>query len=344
MNVQGPSTDGANAPLVSIVIGNWNRLFDVKRAVQSIRDQPYKNKEIIIVDNKSTDGSVEWCREQPDVTLIIMRCDLGASAMLDTGFLSANGKYVVCMDNDGELVGNAIHDAVEVFEHFHGCSREWPVEPEVLQYINSGYKIGCITTKMFKGKSGKQTDILDMKAGLYKPNSFDTNLQFHGAACFFSKEAGDSVGWYNPEYFLYHNEVDLGARLYKNGYLTLYVPYIHTVHHISETGRVRPRLLYYAIRHYYWFIWEHLPLHLALYHSALWIPWSVMSAWRYPRTLFMSHLSAFARLPWVLMRRSPIKDKRMTRPWAPNLKKELNVRRWLELIFGEDSFGTKIKK
>lgn len=338
---EGPDT----AHLVSAVIGNWNRVDDLKVAVQSVRNQDWPNKEIIVVDNQSSDGSIEWCRQQPDVRLIIMRCDLGASVMLDTGFLSAAGKYVICMDNDGELLEGAIRDAVYTFEHLT-ADVDWSaclVQPEVREYLRKGFRIGCITPKMYKGDDGKLKGKLDIKEGLFRLDTIDTNIQFHGACCFFLKEAGDSVGWYNPEYYLYDNEVDLGARLYKNNYLTIYVPYIETVHHVSETTRVRPRLLYYAIRHYYWMIWEHLPLGLALYHTLMWFGWAVFSAWRYPKTFFMAHLSAFCRMPWVLMRRDPITDKRMTQPWDPNMKKEFNIKRWLELIIGEEAFGTKVK-
>lgn len=57
---------------------------------------------------------------------------------------------------------------------------------------------------MMKGAS---VQIKDLKAGLFREEMFDVNLQFHGAACVFKREAGDKVGWYNPDYHLYDNEV-----------------------------------------------------------------------------------------------------------------------------------------
>jgi hypothetical protein len=68
-----------------------------------------------------------------------------------------------------------------------------------------------------------------------------------------------------------------------------------------------------------------------------------MSAWRYPKTLIMSHLSAWIRMPWVFIRRQPITDEFMMKPWRPNIRKEFNLARWRELIRGEKLFGTDVK-
>jgi len=331
-------------PLVSVVIGNWNRLDDLKRAVGSVRKQvwPPERTEIVVVDNQSTDGSIEWCRDQEDIRLIITRLDLGASVMLDTGFMSSKGDYVVCMDNDAELDPTYIANAITIFGGWDkgiNFFDDTEMAPEITDYVNRGYKLGCLTPNMMKGDRKTK----DLKAGLFREEMFDVNLQFHGAACVFKREAGDKVGWYNPDYYLYDNEVDLGARLFKAGYLTMYCPMLVAYHHISNVNRVRPRLLYYAIRHYYWFIWEHLPFHLAVYQTLLWAAWSVMSAWRYPKTLIMSHLSAWIRMPWVFIRRQPITDEFMMKPWRPNIRKEFNLARWWELIRGEKLFGTDVK-
>lgn len=335
-----PQDDSSSLPLVSVVIGNWNRLDDLKRAVGSVRKQfwPPDLTEIVVVDNNSNDGSIEWCREQKDVQLVVTRLDLGASVMMDTGFMSSKGKYVLCMDNDAELDPTYIINAITIFE---GWSRgknffeDVQMVPEIEEYCKNGYKLGCLTPYMI------QPDLKtkDLKPGLFREDMFDTNIQFHGASCMFLREAGDLVGWYNPDYYLYHNEVDMGARLFKQGYLTMYCPMLISIHHISPVTRVRPRLLYYGIRHYYWFIWEHLPVHLALYHTGMWACWSVLSAWRYPKTLIMAHLSAWVRMPWVFIRRSPIRDKRMLQPWYPNIRKELNPRNWMSLLRGEKTFG-----
>lgn len=338
-NLTSVSDPYESLPLVSVVIGNWNRLEDLKRAVNSVRKQLWHpdRTEIIVVDNNSNDGSIEWCRVQPDIRLIITRLDLGASVMLDTGFMSSKGEYVICMDNDAELAPTYIINGITIFD---GWSRgvnffaDTQMAPEIEDYIKRGYKIGCLTPYMVQPDGTK-----DLKPGLFRYDMFDTNIQFHGAACFFRREAGDAVQWYNPEYYLYHNEVDMGARMFKAGYLTMYCPMLHATHHISKTTRVKPRLLYYGIRHYYWFIWEHLPLSLALYHTAMWFCWSVLSAWRHPKTFIMAHLSAWVRMPWVLMRRNPIRDKRMITPWYPNIKKELDPRAWLDLFRGRKTFG-----
>ena len=156
-------------PLVSVVIGNWNRLDDLKRAVGSVRKQvwPPERTEIVVVDNQSTDGSIEWCRDQEDIRLIITRLDLGASVMLDTGFMSSKGDYVVCMDNDAELDPTYIANAITIFGGWDkgiNFFDDTEMAPEITDYVNRGYKLGCLTPNMMKGDRKTK----DLKAGLFR--------------------------------------------------------------------------------------------------------------------------------------------------------------------------------
>ena len=72
--------------LVSVVIVTWERKADILVAVQSIYDQAYKNTEIIVVDNASTDGTADALRTIfPSIKLIILNRNLGAAAGRNPG-------------------------------------------------------------------------------------------------------------------------------------------------------------------------------------------------------------------------------------------------------------------
>lgn len=61
----------------SIVILSYNTLSYTKLCIESIRAYTKKSYEIIVVDNASTDGSLEWLKEQPDIKLIANRENAG---------------------------------------------------------------------------------------------------------------------------------------------------------------------------------------------------------------------------------------------------------------------------
>ncbi|NRA94614.1 MAG: glycosyltransferase [Planctomycetes bacterium] len=84
----------------SIVIPNLNGFPHVKDCVATLREHTDGPYELIIIDNGSSDGSLEWLREQPDVTLLEMGENIGAPAARNAGLQVATGGTIVFSDND----------------------------------------------------------------------------------------------------------------------------------------------------------------------------------------------------------------------------------------------------
>jgi len=102
--------------LVSIVMLSFNRKNDVQEGLQELLKQNYKNMEIIVVDNGSTDGTPGMVKNKfPEVTLITLKENLGVAAY-NKGFQQAQGKYIVILDDDSFPGSNAIPRMVEEFE------------------------------------------------------------------------------------------------------------------------------------------------------------------------------------------------------------------------------------
>ena len=91
-------------PLVSVVIVTWNRREDVLETVQSVHNQTYPNYEVVVVDNGSTDGTVEALSEaDPEVKLVALSENRGASVGRNAGFEAAEGDIVFLLDSDASL-------------------------------------------------------------------------------------------------------------------------------------------------------------------------------------------------------------------------------------------------
>lgn len=91
-------------PLVSVVIPMYNRKNTIRRAVESVLDQTYKNIEIIVVDDASTDSSVEIVESIHDDRIRIIRLpnNQGANHARNKGIRAAKGEYLAFQDSDDE--------------------------------------------------------------------------------------------------------------------------------------------------------------------------------------------------------------------------------------------------
>ncbi len=94
-------TDSAESPLVSIIVLNWNGEHVIKLSLDSIKKLEYPNTEVIVVDNGSTDNSVDIIRrEYPEFRLIENGRNLGFSAGMNVGIEASRGQLILLYNND----------------------------------------------------------------------------------------------------------------------------------------------------------------------------------------------------------------------------------------------------
>lgn len=92
--------------LVSVIIPAFNRAHTIKRAIDSVRGQSYKNIEVIVVDDCSTDGTIEcvqkWYGDADWLLYVINDENVGAAASRNIGVQYAHGDYIAFQDSDDE--------------------------------------------------------------------------------------------------------------------------------------------------------------------------------------------------------------------------------------------------
>jgi len=283
-------------PLVSVVIVNWNRKDDLKECLESVKAQTYKNIELIVVDNHSIDGTKELIREYfPDVKLIVMPDSFyGACETFNIGFANATGKYTVVMDNDAMLERTWIDKNVKEFEidTVLGC-----IAGRVLNFYTNedwGFWVYGLTDDWVK-------------------NEFYTTV-FVGCSAMIRTDILEEVGGYPKEYFLYHNEFALGAKIINAGYKMKYNPNTKAYHKVSQTQGHSKKGDYYSIRNWYWFVWKFYPLDLVVKHTLIHFAKTVHIGLRYPSTFLKAHLVAMSKLPGILGNRTPLKERELLKP------------------------------
>jgi glycosyltransferase involved in cell wall biosynthesis len=105
-------------PLVTVIIPTFNRRQWISICLDSIRAQTYPQIETLVIDDGSTDGTVEWLRSQPDYSFAqvhVQPKNGGASIARNAGIRLARGELIVFIDSDDALLPNLIETAVGVF-------------------------------------------------------------------------------------------------------------------------------------------------------------------------------------------------------------------------------------
>lgn len=109
-------------PLVSIVLPMYNAEKTIAECLDSIIGQTYTNIEIIVIDDGSTDNSVEVVNQYMDKRIKIYRYKHNYIANLNRGFLRCNGKYIARMDSDDRMCPTRIEKQVDVLENHPNVS------------------------------------------------------------------------------------------------------------------------------------------------------------------------------------------------------------------------------
>jgi glycosyltransferase involved in cell wall biosynthesis len=107
-------------PLISVIIPTYNRANLLPRAVRSACGQTYRNLEILVVDDASSDNTEEVARmleeEDARVRYIKREKNGGGSAARNTGIRESKGEYIALLDSDDEWLSEKIEKQMKVFE------------------------------------------------------------------------------------------------------------------------------------------------------------------------------------------------------------------------------------
>ena len=236
INPPRPPSDGPPVADVSLVISVWNRKEDLRENLQALMVQTIPPREIIVVDNDSTDGTPEMViAEFPDVHLIRMpHSKYGACETFNVGFSSARGAYVGILDDDVVLPPDYVEKMLA----------EFAAEPETTVILSP------------KVLEPAMPDWYKNSDAINTPRYMAT---FRGCASLAKASALREAGFYDIRLFIFGNERDLTARLLNLGYRVKMVPNIE-VHHKAPFGmRHGKRSLYYHVRNFWLYAFKYLP-------------------------------------------------------------------------------------
>lgn len=92
-----------DAELAAIVVVNWNGHQYLEACLTAVLDQRFTDVRVVVVDNGSSDGSVEWMADHfPQVQVIPLSHNIGFAAANNLGMAAASSCYVITLNNDAQ--------------------------------------------------------------------------------------------------------------------------------------------------------------------------------------------------------------------------------------------------
>ncbi len=261
---------------VSVIIVNWNGEQFLERCLSALMDQTVNAHEIILVDNASSDSSLEIAQRFPNVKLMAQN--------QNTGFARGNNLAIEAASKDSEWIALINPDAfveahwLETLLTAATCAPEFDIfgskllnaaNPALLDGAGDAYHMSGLVWRIGHGSFDSASSANERE--IFSPCA---------AAALYRRSALDEVGKFDEDYFCYVEDVDLGFRLRLMGRRCLYVPQ-SVVHHVgsgSTGGQHSDFAVYHGHRNLVWtyvknmpgaLFWLLLPLHLALNLASL---------------------------------------------------------------------------
>src|SRR3989344_2254066 len=211
--------------LVSIIIVNWNGKDHLEKCIPSVLKNSYQNFEIIVIDNGSTDGSIEYLRLNFSfIKLIRNKSNLGFAEANNQGIDSARGEYVLFLNNDTKVEKNFLSILVT---RLSKDDKMGACQPKILHWEKPG-KLDSIGSFLMSsgflyhfGFEAKDSGKLNKEIKLFSGK---------GSCLLIKKHVLNEIGNFDTDFFAYFEETDLCWRLWLAGYYLLYIP-SSVIHH-----------------------------------------------------------------------------------------------------------------
>ncbi len=231
---------------LSVVIVNYNVKYFLEQCLLSvIKASSHIETEILVVDNNSSDGSVEYIRQRfPDIQVIANKDNPGFSKANNQAIQIAKGEFILILNPD-TLVAE---------DTFDSC----------IDFMNKHEDAGALGVKMVDGKGvflpESKRALPTPEVAFYKifglarlfPQSHRfgkyhlSYLSQHetnpidilsGAFMFFRKNVLDEIGYFDETFFMYGEDIDLSYRVLKAGYQNYYLADTTIIHYKGESTK-----------------------------------------------------------------------------------------------------------
>lgn len=310
-----PPTHSADSPHVSVIILNWNGAAFLPRCLEAVAGQTFRDFEVLVLDNASTDGSAGGLEERwPGYQVLRFPENLGFAVANNRGAQVARGRWLAFLNNDAFPKADWLEKLVDAaYNHseysFFASRILYDHDPGVVQSTGDVYHVSG-----FAWSRDHHCPLSE--AHLDEEEVFSASA----AAALYEREAFHQTGGFDERFGSHLEDVDLGFRLRLLGKRCLYVPEAVATHLVSASYGVESnRTVYQVQRNVIWayfadmpgvLFWKYLPAHLfanLVFLAHYTLRGKAGPAWR-------AKWDALWGLPAVLRKRRLLQQSRQVEP------------------------------
>jgi GT2 family glycosyltransferase len=233
---------------VSVIVVNWNGASYLSQCLGSLSQQSYTDTEIILVDNGSSDQSIDLVRKDfPEVKLIELADNSGFTGGNLAGLSIAQGEFIALVNNDTRVERDWLEKLLGpmMVEPTVGiCASKLIIEgTDLIDSAGDGLATGGVGFNRGFGVSRREYC------------SFEPVFAACAAAALYRREMINDIGFLDEDFFLYDEDVDLSFRAQLAGWKCMYVPEAVVYHKGNATAvRLSDTHVYYHTRNLE-FVW-----------------------------------------------------------------------------------------
>lgn len=322
--------------MVSVIIVNFNGKRFLGPCLDSLEAQTYRDFEVLLVDNASSDGSVAYVEERyPKVRVFPQRSNTGFSAGNNIGIEHSRGDLTALLNNDTEVDPNWLAELVSAIgqdERIGSCASR------ILLYDDHTLADACGDYYTAEGAA-------DKIGHLQPADEYEQPREVFAAcagAAIYRSSMLKELGGFDEDFFIVHEDSDLSFRAQLMGYRCVYVPTAVVYHHLSATlGRSSDFSAFHGQRNLEFVYIKNMPLPLLFKYLPGHVLLNMLLFSVYLRggqggTFVHAKLDALRLLPKMLMKRRVIQRRR--RVSAAEIDRQL-VKGWFA-----DKTRRKLKK
>lgn len=226
------AADGTSRPLASVVIVNWNGVKHLDECLAALRAQTLRDAlEVIVVDNGSTDGSLDVLRQHGDLVRVLQNeKNVGFAAGCNQGIRASDAEYIALLNNDAVVEPTWLDELVRAMRSSPDVGS---CTSKILSYYdhsvldNAGHVV--FGDGLTRGRGRLEID----------RGQFDREEEvfcFSGCAALLRRAMLDDVGMFDESFFAYCEDADLGLRARLRGWRCRYVPTAVAYHKFSASS------------------------------------------------------------------------------------------------------------
>lgn len=274
-------TPPSTAPQTSIVVVTWNGAALLPSCLDSLLAQDGAQPEIVVVDNGSTDGTLQLLSaEYPRVRVVALPRNLGFTGGANAGIAAARGEFIGLLNNDAvagpgfvaaaaaALVANPGLGAVTGLILLDGGYAPAPsgtgaalVAADGTTWVRSAAGTTLVNStggEVTRSANGRDRDWLTPADELSRPPG--AVAAFSGGAVLLRRAALEAVGTFDERLFMYYEDSDLSWRLRRSGWPIGFEPGAVVVHqHAASSGTETDFFLFHNERNRLLFALKHGP-------------------------------------------------------------------------------------